>query len=571
MHRAVRLVWLDEAEARNTVLVGAKAGRLAEARRQGLPVLDGFVVPVEASADAVGDGAAVLESRRNSGAARTAVFNHQTGNLASELASAAEKLGETLVVRSSSRAEAEGIWAGAFSTYLGLRPDEVAAGVTGCWASVFNPGTLRRAKIAGIKPGDIGMGVLVQPELASACGGTATVGDGGEVTVVATPGHPGPIGAGRSAGEVAVVAGDGTIQARDGSRLSPDLGRIARLARQASKRMGFHHIEWAEDENGDIYLLQAQPRTRTRPGSGPPPAPRPSQGGNPYLRRLVRMMVHYPGPMGERWVWPWAIGMDLPTPSAIASTSRAPAEIAAEVREGAEVLTAARWAGTAGRALVERAWSALGRGDPAPLLALIESSGPVDPAGVAAQVRRLGELATSLTETGVIPSPGWIWYLDPGTLNEPERQGEDLSGRIGLSRWDPFIYEVTTSQGHSISGRPSASGWGAGRLRSVRTADDAARLPPRSVIAAHQPVGNLAPLLWSAAGLITSEGGPGAHLFEVAEWMGVPAVCGASIEAWIEAESRCSGLGEDLIVAVDGNHGRVHVLPPSSPAATVRA
>jgi len=563
MHQAVRLVWLDEAEATSTALVGAKAARLAEARRQGLPVLDGFVVPVEASAAAVRDGAAVLGSRHGSGAARTAVFDLGAPDLAPELASAAEKLGETLVVRSSSRAEAEGIWAGAFSTYLGLRPDEVAVGVIGCWASVFNPETLRRAKIAGIEPGDIGMGVLVQPELASSCGGTATVGDGGQVTVVATPGHPGPIGAGQRPGEVVVVDGDGTIQARDGSRRSPDLRRVARLARQASERVGCRHIEWAEDGNGDIYLLQTQPGARTRPGSVLPPAPRPSWRGNPDLRRLVRMMVGYPGPMGERWVWPWAIGMNIPSPLPHESTSRTPAGIAAEIREGAAVLTAQRWRGMAGGARVERAWSALGRGDPAPLLSRIQRSAPVNPAEAASQFRRLAELAASLAGMGVIPSPEWMWYLDPDTLNEPDSRKQGLSRRIGLSRWDPFIYEVTASQGKSISGRPSASGWGAGRLRSVRSADDAARVVPREVIVARQPIGNLAPLLWNAAGLITSEGGPGAHLFEVAQWMGVPAVCGASIEAWIEPDSRCPDLGDDLIVAVDGDRGRVHALPPS--------
>ena len=563
MHQAVRLVWLDEAGATSTALVGAKAARLAEARRQGLPVLDGFVVPVEASAAAVRGGAAVLGSRHDSGAARTAVFDHGAPNLASKLASAAEKLGETLVVRSSSRAEAEGIWAGAFSTYLGLRPDEVAVGVIGCWASVFNPETLRRAKIAGTEPGDIGMGVLVQPELASACGGTATVGDGGEVTVVVTRGHPGSIGAGRQPGEVVVLPGDGTIQAGDGSRRGPDLRCVARLARQASERVGCRHIEWAKDENGDIYLLQAQPGERARPGSVLPPAPRPSWRGNRDLRCLVRMMVRYPGPMGERWVWPWAIGMDIPTPLPHESTSGTPADLAAAIREGAEALTAQRWSGMAGGALVEQAWSALGRGDPAPLMALIQRSAPVNPAEAASQVRRLAGLAMSLTDTGVIPSPGWMWYLDPGTLDEPEHRKQGLSRRIGLSRWDPFIYEVTASQGKSISGRPSASGWGAGRLRSVRTADDAACVMPREVIVARQPIGNLAPLLWNAAGLITSEGGPGAHLFEVAGWMGVPAVCGASIEAWTEPGSRDSGPGQDLIVAVDGDRGRVHALPPS--------
>ena len=563
MHRAARLVWLDEAEARNTALVGAKAGRLAEARRQGLPVLDGFVVPVESSAAAVGDGAAALRSRRNSGAARTAVFDHGIPHLASELAAAAEKLGETLVVRSSSRVEAGGIWAGAFATYLGLRPDEVAVGVIGCWASIFNPATLRRAEIAGIEPGDIGMGVLVQPELSPVCGGTATVGGGGEVTVVTIPGHPGPLGAGRQPAEVAVVAGDGAIHDGDNSRWSPDLRRVARLARQASERMGCRHIEWAKDGSGDIYLLQAQPGARTRPGSVPPPAPRPSWRGNPYLLRMVRMMVRYPGPVGERWVWPWAIGMDPPAPVAGESTCRTCAGIAAEVREGTAALAAQRRRGMAGDDALEGAWSALGRGDPAPLLALIQRSGPVNATEAAAQVRRLADLAVSLADAGVIPSPGWMWYLDPGTLNEPEGRKQGLGRRIGISRWDPFIYEVTASQGESISGLPSAPGWGAGRLRAVRTAEDAAQVSPREVIAARQPIGNLAPLLWNAAGLITSEGSPGAHLFEVAEWMGVPAVSGVGIDAWMEAGSRCSGPGEERIVAVDGDRGRVHALPPS--------
>lgn len=563
MHRAARLVWLDEAEARNTTLVGAKAARLAEARRQGLPVLDGFVVPVEASAAAVADGAATLRSRRNSGAARTAVFNHGIPHLASELASAAEKLGETLVVRSSGRAEAGGIWAGAFSTYLGLRPDEVAVGVIGCWASIFNPATLRRAEIVGTEPGDIGMGVLVQPELAPACGGTATVGDGGEVTVVTTPGHPGAVSAGRQAGEVVVVAGDGTIEAPDGTWRRPEMRRVDHLARQASERMGCRHIEWAKDQDGNIYLLQAQPGVGTRPGSVPPPAPRPSWAGNAHLRRLVRMMVRYPGPMGERWVWPWAIGMDLAAPVTDESTSRTPAGIAAEIREGAAALAAQRRRGMAGGDVLEAAWSALGRGDPAPLLAFIQGSGPVNPAEAASQIRRLAELAVSLTDAGVIPSPGWMWYLDPRTLREPEPRKQGLGRRIGISRWDPFIYEVTASQGRSFAGNPSAPGWGAGRLRYVRTADDAAGVSPREVIAARRPIGNLAPLLWNAAGLLTSEGSPGAHLFEVAGWMGVPAICGADIEAWIEADSRHSGPGEDLIVAVDGDRGRVHVLPPS--------
>ena len=77
MPEAARLVWLDEADAQNPALVGAKAGRLARARARGLPVLDGFVVPVDVSLPVVTAAEAVLRSTNNSGAARSAVYNHQ--------------------------------------------------------------------------------------------------------------------------------------------------------------------------------------------------------------------------------------------------------------------------------------------------------------------------------------------------------------------------------------------------------------------------------------------------------------------------------------------------------------
>ena len=109
MTHFARLVWLDEADAQNPALVGAKASRLAEARSRGLPVLNGFAVPVDVSLPAIAEGEATLGSR-NSGAARTSVYNHEAPPLFSELAGAAQKLGDSLVVRSSSRAESEGIW-----------------------------------------------------------------------------------------------------------------------------------------------------------------------------------------------------------------------------------------------------------------------------------------------------------------------------------------------------------------------------------------------------------------------------------------------------------------------------
>jgi phosphoenolpyruvate-protein kinase (PTS system EI component) len=74
------------------------------------------------------------------------------------------------------------------------------------------------------------------------------------------------------------------------------------------------------------------------------------------------------------------------------------------------------------------------------------------------------------------------------------------------------------------------------------------RFSTRAVIDAPQPLPNLAPLLWDAAGLVTSAGSPAAHLFESARALGIPAVCGVELD----------GNGE--IVAIDGHQGVVATL-----------
>jgi len=169
----------------------------------------------------------------------------------------------------------------------------------------------------------------------------------------------------------------------------------------------------------------------------------------------------------------------------------------------------------------------------------------------------LGELATALVQAGEIPHSGWMWYLDPDSLDMPRVRRESFSRRVGAGRWEHLIYGVVASLGHTLSGHPAAAGWGVGRLRYISTAEEGVSFAPREVIVADQPLGNLAPLLWDAAGIITAEGSPGAHLFEVARWLGVPAVCGVDIRG---GDREHWAPGEDPIMAVDGNRGRIALL-----------
>ncbi|MYJ14593.1 MAG: hypothetical protein F4078_09940, partial [Acidimicrobiia bacterium] len=71
-----RVVGLDDPEALDVSLVGAKAAGLARARRAGLATLDGFVVTLAASAGPLRGAAAEL-ARRGSGAARMVLLRDE--------------------------------------------------------------------------------------------------------------------------------------------------------------------------------------------------------------------------------------------------------------------------------------------------------------------------------------------------------------------------------------------------------------------------------------------------------------------------------------------------------------
>jgi phosphohistidine swiveling domain-containing protein len=69
------------------------------------------------------------------------------------------------------------------------------------------------------------------------------------------------------------------------------------------------------------------------------------------------------------------------------------------------------------------------------------------------------------------------------------------------------------------------------------------------------PLPHLAPLLWHSAALISIGGSSGAHLFEVARSLAVPAVIGV--------DPAVSASEAGTLVAVDGGSGVVSILPSS--------
>ena len=77
---------------------------------------------------------------------------------------------------------------------------------------------------------------------------------------------------------------------------------------------------------------------------------------------------------------------------------------------------------------------------------------------------------------------------------------------------------------------------------------------PRDVVVGTHPLPNLAALLWDASAVITTGGGPAAHLFESARALGIPAVTGLDLEALLGGDP--AGKTGQVSLAVDGLGGR---------------
>jgi hypothetical protein len=503
---------LDHEAALDPARVGAKAAWLAMARRAGLPVLPGLVLDTGDSLRHMQLGVEKLASR-GSGVARRAMMAEPVP-FGADLVELGGRLADVLVARSSTIIESSGEWSGAFTSYLDLSPVDLPRAVTGCWASAFSVAALDRQEAARIEPGSFPMAVLIQPALDPVAGGTASIDEDGSVVVIAVKGSPAALLQGWSAGmearrdEGAPWVGKDLVELL-GVETLDEIARVLDLARSS---LGANHCEWGLD--GRVWLMQlSQNETRARPQE-----PR-SHSADSRLLSIARVVAKAAGRLGEELILPWALG-GLPATDALAAVL--PDDAMAHAREMRDGLTAEVWGLPTQDALAaaRSCMTTLLGPDPLPALDVIGRLGTPDP-----------ERAASL------------WAL----VQRLERK--DKTQRRGIGRWEPFLASIILDTGPRQQGTGAAPGVGAG-ISTGRYPPDgsAADYRPRAVIVASQPIPNLAPLLWDAAGLVTESGSPAAHLFESARALRVPAVCGVSLP-----------LG-DHIVAVDGHAGVVATL-----------
>lgn len=281
--------WLDDEDLPGSDAVGGKAAALHRLRRAGLPVVDGFVVPVTAFELALAHNGLLAEvgdlvrdidvsgfelvriSLAIGELVRAAQF---PADLAAAIEDAGTVLGSgkrRLAVRSSATVEdlADGSCAGIYASRCDVDPAGVLSAIREVWASLYGLPALYHRKKHGLSPDVAGMAVIVQQHLDADDFGVLftrdPLGSGGGVLEWSPA-------AGRGADEAAVTDGGApTCRLRLGA--AGEQGPVVHRPRpgwvEALTALGWQtealigcpaDVEWARSQDS-LFILQARPIT----------------------------------------------------------------------------------------------------------------------------------------------------------------------------------------------------------------------------------------------------------------------------------------------------------------------
>ncbi len=531
-----RLLPLASSPARDPDVAGGKAAGLASAAGAGLPVLPGWVVPLQESATAIALGTEALVAGR----ARAVLAASGVPPPVVELSPG------SWIVRSSTPFDDDGRWAGAFASYLDVDDSFLGLAVRACWASAFAADPMGRAQQMFVDPGRMRIAALIQPFLDLVAGGTARFEPDGAVTVTSVRGSPAGLLAGSGSGP--------TLRVAAGTGASSVATAAAELCRASSAVAPLPIIEWGWD-GSTMWLLQVRSAPPVTTVSRPSTRTLSSVADDRVLE-LARTVTRFPAPLCDELVVPWAIGVgDVSIGAPVAPPE--PVRSLRMARASAARLASSVWRSSPEAALRSsreltrrllggRLEDAMG-GWP---------SGRFDLDRAAELVGSIAGLGEHLAGAGAIDEPGSIWRLSTAEIERALLDGTVPPDRLGTDRWEPFVAGVVASGGLAMGGEAVSGGAGAGLVHFVSAGGSIGHeppvVPPRAVLAAALPVPQLAPLLWRAAAIVTSSGSVTAHLFEVARSLGIPAVVGPDL----------SQMPSGTLAAV-GDDG-VFVLPPSA-------
>ena len=504
-------------------------------------------------------GAQVMVQRGPGGALLTISSGPMDVETETAIVGAAGSLGDPLVVRSSSVLEAGGEWSGAFTSYLDIHPGEAPRAVRGCWASAFTVHTLERYEAAELEPGSIPMAVLIQRALHPDFGGVARLVDG-EVTVIGVAGSPAPLvqgwdpGAHGRVSATGIVTGESALALMGGDLIT----EVSKVLRRADMSIGANSCEWASVD-GEVTLLQLM-QFEQRPSLV---VDIPAAFSAPVIADLARLVRRFPGPLGEELVLPWAVAAPTYFLERAEALEVDPLEALLEATEQSRALVSAAWRITKSVSTDRAASMVRGlRGDETERAMAAFADLRVPDLDRATNVLGLLETARrGLVAAGAVAHSELAWHLPLREAIAVLRQGtaSALKSRIGFDRWEPFDVAAVMAHGRVGVGVPAAPGTAVGRMCFVADPHDVPHFRPRDVVVGTHPLPNLAALLWDASALITTGGGPAAHLFESARALGIPAITGLDLEDLLGGDP--AGMTGEVSLAVDGYGGRAWATP----------
>jgi phosphohistidine swiveling domain-containing protein len=357
---------------------------------------------------------------------------------------------------------------------------------------------------------------------------------------------------------------------------------------------------------GAAGLIPAKPRLAAAAGGAVPGGATPEGDGHPLspaaawsARRLAALAARCPGRLADELILPWAVacadlpgdwmtrpdalaaGPDAPTrggqagkgptasraagssPTGSSSTGNGPTGNGTADEAATDVLgvlcaelTAAAWARPAAAAMAEATATLrlLRAGLHPGALERLAALRPVDQRTAHEVLALIAGLGAELQRLGYSSRAAEVWRY---RLADVRRMlaGTPAPRPLGppmAPQWDGFLIAACTALGTRRTGTAAAPGVATGAPLFVAARGEIHAPTARRVLVVARPLPVFAPLLWGAAGLVSESGSPGAHLFDVARSLGVPAV----------ADCPLGGAAERMAdaVTVDGGGGAVFAL-----------
>jgi pyruvate, water dikinase len=198
-----------------------------------------------------------------------------------------------------------------------------------------------------------------------------------------------------------------------------------------------------------------------------------------------------------------------------------------------------------------------------PLLRLVGRDLVISAARLAAGVHRY--LGGETIEWAASDGQLWVLQAQPARPAQPVPAGPGPGGprgsgapgpHLAAREWMPLLGAAVQEHGRHLRGRPAVAGQAAGRLVACRPHERPPAASRDAILLIDRPLPALAPLLFTARGVLARSGAAGSHLAGVARSLSVPMVTGCHPETVTGAGPP----GASWLAAIDGASGDVALL-----------